>query len=359
MKRTLTISVDQLFRRHPGGIGTYVRGLAEGLASLDSEFDVLGVGPRGSVPSTLEKLPLRYTSAGVPLNVLAKVWPLMPLGVARDSMIVHATSMTGPFAGGMSGAVHSVAMHDLLWRDQPQSATRRGIKFHEARLTLILRREDLRIFTTSPTLAERLSALGVASSRIHFVRLGVDEHREPAASEEEVAALLRARGVTGPYTLYAGTREPRKNIGRLIAAHHEARQRRHDLGPLVLVGPQGWGGVDTADAIVLGSVERAVLWGLYRDAGVFAYVPLSEGWGLPPVEALHAGARVVASATVPSVATNAEVILVDPLSVSSIATGLCEALDKERGEAGAKSRMQSVAHLTWRHSALDHVAGWQ
>jgi glycosyltransferase involved in cell wall biosynthesis len=359
VKRTLTISVDQLFRRHPGGIGTYVQGLAEGLASLDEEFEILGVGPRGSLPSTLDRLPLRFTSAGVPLNVLAKLWPLMPLGVARDSTIVHATSMTGPFAGGMSGAVHSVAMHDLLWRDQPQSATRRGIKFHEARLTLIRRREDLRIFTTSPTLAERLIALGVASSRIHFVRLGVDEHSESAASEDEVATLLHAHGVTGPYTLYAGTREPRKNIGRLIDAHNEARRRRHELGPLVLVGPEGWGGVDTADAIVLGSVERALLWGLYRDAGVFAYVPLSEGWGLPPVEALHAGTRVVASATVPSVATNAEVILVDPLSTSSMVSGLCDALDQDKGDAGAKSRMQSVAHLTWRNSALDHVAGWQ
>jgi len=37
--------------------------------------------------------------------------------------------------------------------------------------------------------------------------------------------------------------------------------------------------------------------GLYRDATVFAYVAVAEGWGLPPVEALHAGTRVVASTT--------------------------------------------------------------
>ncbi len=359
MKRTLTVSVDQLFRRHPGGIGTYVRGLVEGLASLEEPLELVGVGPRGSGPSALKDLPLRFASAGVPLAMLAKVWPLMPLGVARDSEIVHATSMTGPFAGGMTDAVHSVAMHDLLWRDQPQSSTRRGIKFHDARLALIRRREDLRIFTTSPTLAERLTELGVDSSRIRFVRLGVDEQRDPPATEEQVATLLRTHGVTGPYTLYAGTREPRKNIGRLIDAHREARQRRHELGPLVLVGPEGWGGVDTDDAVVLGSVDRPLLWGLYRDASVVAYVPLSEGWGLPPVEALHVGTRVVASATVPSVATNTEVVLVDPLHVSSITSGLCDVLDQEQSESASTARTRSVADLTWRQSALDHVAGWQ
>lgn len=359
MKRTLTVSVDQLFRPHPGGIGTYVRGLVEGLATLETPFEVLGVGPRGSASSALGGLPLRYTSAGVPLAALAPLWPLMPLGVARESVVVHATSMTGPFAGGTSDAVHSVAMHDLLWRDQPESATRRGIRFHEARLDLIRRRDDLRVFTTSPTLADRLTDVGVDSSRIRFVRLGVDEHRDPPASEEQVAALLDAHGVTGSYTLYAGTREPRKNIERLIHAHREARQRRDELGALVLVGPEGWGSVATHDAVVLGPVERSMLWGLYRDASVFAYVALSEGWGLPPVEALRMGTRVVASSSVPSVATNPEVVLVDPLDVASITSGLCEVVDQERGGTGARERMRSVADLTWRQSALDHVAGWQ
>jgi glycosyltransferase involved in cell wall biosynthesis len=359
VKRTVTISVDQLFRRQPGGIGTYVRGLIEGLASIDAQFELLGVGPRGPAPSELGSLPLRFTSAGVPLSVLTRVWPVMPLGVSRESAIVHATSMNGPFAGGASDAVHSVAMHDLMWRDQPQSTTRRGAKFHEARLALILRREDLRIFTTSPPLADRLVGLGVSSSRIHFVRLGVDEHRENAAGNEEIAALLLSRGVTGPYTLFAGTREPRKNIERLVAAHRAARHRRDELGPLVIVGPEGWGGVATADAVVLGAVDRSVLQGLYRDAAVLVYVPLSEGWGLPPVEALYVGTRVVASATVPSVATNAQVVRVDPLDVSSIASGLCEALDQDDGDLGRRARASSVAELTWRHAALDHVAGWQ
>jgi glycosyltransferase involved in cell wall biosynthesis len=359
MKRTVSVSVDQLYRRQPGGIGTYVRGLVEGLASLAGQFEVVGVGPRGPVSDELRGLPLRLATVPVPLNVLTRVWPLVPLGVARESLIVHATSMAGPFGGGAPEAVHSVAMHDLLWRDEPQMTTRRGIRFHEERLALIARREDLRVFTTSPNLADRLVTLGIAAERVRFTRLGVDDAGEPAASVEAVAALLEAHGVVGPYVLYAGTREPRKNIARLVTAHAQARLRRLELGPLVLVGPAGWGAVDTGDAVVLGSVERSMLLGLYRDAGVFAYVALAEGWGLPPVEALHAGARVVASSAVPSVTANSQVIHVDAFEESSIAAGLLEALDQGTSDVDRESRRKSVAELTWRQTALDHVAGWQ
>ena len=124
MKRTVSISVDQLYRRQPGGIGTYVRGLVEGLASLEGQFDLVGVAPRGAVSEEVRSLPLQLTSVPVPLGVLTRLWPLIPLGVDRESLIVHATSMTGPFAGGAPEAVHSVAMHDLLWRDEPQMTTR-------------------------------------------------------------------------------------------------------------------------------------------------------------------------------------------------------------------------------------------
>ena len=88
-------------------------------------------------------------------------------------------------------------------------------------------------------------------------------------------------------------------------------------------------------------------------------MPLAEGWGLPPVEALHAGTRVVASVTTPSVSSNREVIRVDPRDLDSIAEGLIAALSQP-DDAGARSvRHASVSDLTWLNVALDHVAAWQ
>jgi glycosyltransferase involved in cell wall biosynthesis len=358
VKRTITISIEQLSRSQPGGIATYVRGLATGLDALrDPSLDVVGLAPRGATVDS--ELPLRAVNAPCGVRLLTKLWAVWPLGVPANSNVVHATSMAGPFGGGTTSAVHSVAMHDLLWRDEPGISTPAGIRFHDARLRRIAEHKELRVIVTSPGLRQRLVEFGIDDSRIHRVRLGVDEDLYNAASTSAVRKLLAEHGVTGPFTLYAGTREPRKNIERLIAAHEAARAVSPDLGPLVLAGPSGWGGVVTGDATVLGLVPRATLLGLYRDATLFAYVARAEGWGLPPVEALHAGTRVVASTTTPSVADNDLVIRVDPLDVEAIAHGLSAALEQGVDDASRLARSDSVADLTWRNVALDHLAAWQ
>jgi glycosyltransferase involved in cell wall biosynthesis len=354
--RTIALSVEQLYRPQPGGIATYVRGLAVGLTELNDEsLDVIGLAPRGQPQGGL---PIRTTNARVNVAVLTRLWRTWSIAVPRNADVVHATSMAGPFGGGKSGAVHSVSMHDLLWRDEPDSSTKAGISFHERRLKLIASREELRVIVTAPSLVDRLSAVGIAPGRVHAVRLGVDDPGE-AASHGVVEDLLAEHGVRGPFTLYVGTREPRKNLDRLVEAHRQASSIESGIGRLVIVGPSGWGDVATGDATVLGTVPRPVLNGLYRDATVVAYVPRAEGWGLPPVEALHAGTRVVASLTTPSVENNAEVVRVDPLDVDAIAKGLLSALTLRDDDASRSRRQSTVTDLTWRNVALDHLAAWR
>ncbi len=351
----LAVSVDQLYRPQPGGIASYVRGLAGALASLDADWDVRAIAPRGELA---ESLALARTRVPLDVATLTRLWRFVPVGVPSNSDVVHATSLAGPFGGGRPGAVHSVALHDVLWRDHPGATTRRGAAFHESRLHLLRRRESVRIFTTSPGLADRLAAEGFAPSRVHYVRLGVDDDVVPV-DVAQVAASLAREGVVGPYTLYVGTREPRKNLTRLIGAHALARRSEPGLGPLVLVGPAGWGAVDTADAVVLGARERSLVKGLIRDATVVAYVALAEGWGLPPVEALFAGSRVVAGRDVPSVGANDEVIAVDPLDESSIAEGLVRACALADDEQARERRHASVSDQTWDRSLADHLEGWR
>jgi glycosyltransferase involved in cell wall biosynthesis len=358
--RVVSITLDQFYRPQPGGIATYVRGLVGGLASLrDDSLRVLGIAPTGTPTQTTADLALEPVSARAPEQLLTWLWAHWPLGVPSVSNVVHATSVAGPYRGGARGAVHSVAVHDLLWRDEPGASTPHGIRFHERRLQLLKRRSDVRVILTAPGLATRLVNDGFDPGRLHEVRLGVDDDQTATESDVNVRELLGERGVVGPFTLYVGTREPRKNLERLREAHALARATAPELGPLVIVGPSGWGGVDLGDAVVLGMVSRAMLKGLYRDTTVMAYVPRAEGWGLPPMEALHEGARVVASATTPSALENPEVVLVDPLDVSAIAAGLVTALTLPDDEPARQRRRASVADLTWRNVALDHLACWQ
>ena len=350
--KTVAISVDQLRRPQPGGIGTYVRGLLAGMHEHQGAWTVQEVGPPiiGGIRwgTFAEKLRSRY---------YAERWGTTDFGVSPHAAVIHATSFTGPFGSPRADIIRSVTLHDFVWRDQSESTTARGREFHESRFQLVRHREDIRIFVTTPAMAERVAAEGVAASRIHPITLGLD--RTSDLSGEAAARLLETHGITGPFTLCAGTIEPRKNLPRLIAAHRAARQNTPELGPLVFVGPQGWGDVALEGEISLGAVERGVLNGLLSHAAVAVYVPLAEGWGLPPLEALNVGTRVVASATVPSVQGRSDVVVVDALSVESIAEGLRQAVALPDDEASRTVRRASVASLTWSAMAEQHIAGWQ
>ena len=348
--KTVAISVDQLRRPQPGGIGTYVRGLLTGMQEHHGEWHVQEVGPPAIGTSrwgtVAEKLRGRY---------YAERWATSDVGVSALATVIHATTFTGPFGSPRPGLVRSVTLHDFVWRDQPESTTARGREFHESRFQLIRQRDDIRIFVTTPATAERVAAEGIDPSRIFEITLGLDRARE--FSGDAASRLLAAHGITGPFTLCPGTIEPRKNLPRLIEAHRAARHR--ELGPLVFVGPQGWGGVTLEGAISLGPVDRGVLTGLLARAAVVAYVPLAEGWGLPPLEALNVGTRVVASSTVPSVQGRSDVVTVEALSVENIAEGLQRAIALPDDEATRSNRRSSVASLTWSSMAEQHIAGLQ
>ena len=130
----------------------------------------------------------------------------------------------------------------------------------------------------------------------------------------------------------------------------------------MIQGPSGWGeAVDRASlpdgVVLLGSVDDpATRAGLYRLCRALIYVPLVEGFGLSPVEAMREGVPVVAS-DVPSVGNAA--LLVDATDVAAITRAIVTAATDEEArkqliEAGAAR----AAELTWKAAARRHVELW-
>jgi glycosyltransferase involved in cell wall biosynthesis len=193
--------------------------------------------------------------------------------------------------------------------------------------------------------------------------------RAEAASPPIEAASLSAEIASLPaegFVLAVGTLEPRKNLPRLVDAYRslgESLQREH---PLVVVGALGWETGETLGALrglgerctMLGHVSDAALAELYRRCAVFCYPSLGEGFGLPVLEAMAAGAAVLTSnvSSLPEVGGDA-VEYADPSDVAAIAAGLERLLGSPalREKLGARALARS-REFSWARFAESTLA---
>ncbi len=151
--------------------------------------------------------------------------------------------------------------------------------------------------------------------RLTPIWIGVAHERfntRPTPNESE---LLRQRwGLTGPYWLFVGTGDRRKNLPFLL----EAVTKGPPEVPVVLVGklhPLQLPPIERAIEELglghrvrrLGFVEDELLPALYRQSLALLFPSLAEGFGLPVVEAMACGTPVVAFAntSIPEVAGDA------------------------------------------------------
>ena len=165
---------------------------------------------------------------------------------------------------------------------------------------------------------------GEAASAIFFRR-----------SDRAVERIKERFEIRAPYFLAVGAISPRKNLARLLAAWSRVMGDM-DGASLVIVGKEqlrfsAYSTMDTLPegAVHLTSVDDDELACLYSGARGLLYPSLYEGFGLPILEAMASGCPVLTSdcTAMPEVAGDAA-ILVDPLSVESIAGGIRLLADK-------------------------------
>jgi glycosyltransferase involved in cell wall biosynthesis len=173
---------------------------------------------------------------------------------------------------------------------------------------------------------------------------------------EPVAAVAGKR-----FVMYLGRPLPHKNLGRLIDAFEKLKATHPDLH-LVLAGKtdplyeRHYAEVQRRkipDVIFTGFVSEGQLRWLYENCQVYAFPSLSEGFGLPALEAMMHGAPVASSnaTCLPEVYGDAANYF-DPLSVDDIAAKISAILDSEqlRHDLIEKGRAQA-AKYSWQRMA--------
>jgi len=367
--------VQQLRRPVPGGIGTSVRGLVDGLRTLGAAGVTAYAGRGGGADDPLSGLGLPVRLSALPARLLTPAWDLGLIDVPGGYDVVHSPSLETPPARTSALAV---TINDLAWREVPDAFPPRGRRWHEAALRRALRRADAVVVPSAAT-AGAVRDAGAPWDAIHVIPLGSDHL--PPPDDNRARALLERLGIDGAFILSVGTLEPRKNLGRLLVAYDRALHAVADLPPLVVVGPRGWTGAEQDRRHGLGSqssssaprlgaprgvhfageVRAGVLSALYRRATMLAFVPLVEGFGLPPLESMAAGTPVLCS-PVPSVREvepAQPAFVVDPLDVDAIADGLVRLTE----DAGLRARLSAAgaAHAaahTWARTAERYLDVW-
>lgn len=358
------VTLTQCWHRVPGGSATSVLRLLRALQAT-GEVDLVGIAPRGDLrrpvslssrwsPAEPFSAPVPIRRLTVPLPFLYDTWTRLGRPAIESATgpldLLHLTvPLTIP-----TGAAPVVAtVHDLFpWTD-PDRMTERGARLSAAGLTWI--RDHARIvMVPSRTVAEQCIDRGFPGARLRVVPWGV-EPRVP--DRAEVLAVERRFGIVGPYVLFVGTLEPRKNLAGLLQA--VSFLDRADL-TLVVAGPDGWG-VDGTEhlAAVPGPVVRAgfvaegELAALQRGAAAFCFPSFAEGFGLPVLEAMGAGAAVVTSSgTATAEVAGDAAVLVDPHDPRALAAAIAQVVD-DPGEADALRvrAVERASSFTWSKAA--------
>jgi alpha-1,3-rhamnosyl/mannosyltransferase len=223
---------------------------------------------------------------------------LAPLLMAADgNQVLFGPNYLFPplfrFARGARVAtVHDLGLLKVPWAVRPDSA-----EALRERLERTLFEADL-LLTPSEAVRQELIGIGVSPDRVRAIHHGTGVLAETAPSSPPPRAPSR-------YALHVGTVEPRKNVPTLLAAWRLLRSRGIDSPPLVLCGGWGWKAEEVRQeieaagregwAVHLGYVGPGELAALYAGAELVALPSFYEGFGLPAIEALQAGAPLVAS----------------------------------------------------------------
>ena len=358
------------------GIGQYTYHLIKALARVEPAHEYVVMYPRltrslrmREAPKFAEKC-VRVVSEGrfraLRLRVQRKLGIGTPVERSIGSFdVYHATNYV--FTHAVKRARRVVTIHDLTLVLFPEWHPRARVNSMTHEIARSLEIADHILADSAATRDDIIKHFSVRSERISVVPLAADRSFRPSPAAD-IQQVLSAWGlVQDGYLLFMGTIEPRKNLPRLLQAVELAGSR---IGPLVIVGADGWGSDEVARHIeklqrtgslsYLGYVPDSARPALINGARAFVYPSLYEGFGLPVLEAMACGVPVLASnvSSLPEVVGDAG-LLVDPCDVDAIARGMVrlwqdEALRHELSRRG----LERARGFSWEKTASQTLSAY-
>jgi len=319
----------------PAGVGRYTAGMLRGLRTVAPEMALriyLDAPPRAEFPLASDEAEIRV----LPRKAF---WTHRILGPAlrkeRCDVFLSPLTQLPHFCPLPAVAV----IHDLAYYDYGEHFTWRQRLIAQMQTRYVVGRATMLAADSEATRQDVLARFKLAPQRVRVTLAGVDERFRPAELGSARLRLAEKYGIEGPYLLYVGRLQPRKNLVRLMEAFDQLKTARPACPHrLVIAGGSGWmmEGIAAAkrnavhgDAIHFpGRIDEEDLPALYTCADIFLLVSLWEGFGLPVLEAMACGTPVITAncSSLPEVAGDFAV-LVDPCDTKAIAQAIASLLD--------------------------------
>lgn len=280
-------------------------------------------------PSIVKLLPPAYMT-----GKLGHVWEHFIAPMEARNGVLWSASNTGSLVGRVTQVV---TIHDLttvLGKDSLSLPWR--TRYYKWMLPRLLGRIEGILTVSEYSKSQILEYFNFPSDRVMATPLGVDHARFRVYSDADVEKYLSELGVRKGYVLSVGSGSSRKNLSGLLKAWEVAQKRLPDEIVMLIAGDAAAYGKAFDGTEVPPLPPRTQLAGRISDenlplllggAGVFVFPSFSEGFGLPPLEAMACGTPVIASSTtsLPEVIGDAG-LLVDPHSTEEIADAICRVL---------------------------------
>jgi glycosyltransferase involved in cell wall biosynthesis len=230
---------------------------------------------------------------------------------------------------------------------------------YRRRYTHSLHVADAVLADSAFTAQELARVLKPDMSKVHEVLLAANDFIPDAA---DVAPVLDRIGVTGQFFLMVGANDARKNLPVALRAM-QVLVARGETATLVLCGP----GVRLSSAAAAesaawlkyaGFVSDTELAALYRRATALVFPSRYEGFGLPVLEAMACGGRVVCAdaSSLPQVAGDAA-LLFPPDDHVALADQLTRLLhDADLRDALTARGLQRATQFAWTETARQTLA---
>jgi glycosyltransferase involved in cell wall biosynthesis len=340
------------------GIGVYTQRLINNLQSLHCQVTPIAF-PARLQPLAKDAHALRKLSSRVQTAAAALTFHLSRHAKGIDFDLFHAPDYVIP---KLTAKPIVATVHDAIMLKHPEWCSPGLRRVKNWCLKQSMQRITRAIAISKACIPDIVNYWGIPAEKIDVVYQGIDSYWFNKLSMEHKQAVLKRLNLIKPFILFVGTLQPRKNLSRLLAAYKALPQAYRKEYQLVIVGKNGW---QTQDLVMeLAALEQAgaLRWFsnlatpdlqvLYQTATLLAFPSLSEGFGLPILEAFASGLPVITSnvTSMPEIAGDAALII-DPYQVEALCAALMTLLDDtHKRQELSKRGLARVKEFTWQES---------